>query len=140
MYSITYVSTATHDFSQSELFSLLDECRNSNLRNNLTGQLLYKNQEFMQVLEGKEKDLKLIFEKIFLDRRHKNILILNEGTIEKREFEDWTMGFYNLDNEFEISIPGYSHILNYPLTGNEFRAQPSLAQQLLLSFKSPPTR
>ncbi len=138
MYSITYVSNATHEFSQSELLMLLEQCRRNNLRTNLTGQLLYKNQEFMQVLEGEEEELKMTFEKIFLDKRHKNILILNEGTIEKREFEDWTMGFYNLDNEFQISMPGYSHILNYPLTGNEFRAQPSLAQQLLLSFKSPP--
>ncbi|BDZ74801.1 BluF domain-containing protein [Methylophaga marina] len=135
LYSITYVSSATHAFSQEQLFELLDECRGNNLRENLTGQLLYKNQEFMQVLEGEEEPLKFTFEKICCDKRHKNILILNEGSIDHREFCDWTMGFYNLDNEYEHHIPGYSDILNYPLTGNEFQSQPSLAQILLLSFK-----
>lgn len=138
MYSITYVSKATGDFSQDELLALLKECRSNNLIHNLTGQLLYKDEEFMQVLEGDETALKRVFEKICCDKRHQNILILHEGFIEQREFVDWTMGFNNLDIELNHHIPGYSHILNYPLTGNEFQAQPSLAQKLLLSFKSPP--
>lgn len=138
MYSITYVSKATEDYSQNELLLLLKQCRGNNLIENLTGQLLYKKQEFMQVLEGEETVLKRVFDKICHDKRHKNILILDEGGIKHREFDDWTMGFNILDDNLQHHIPGYSHILNYPLTGNEFQAQPSLAQKLLLSFKSPP--
>lgn len=138
MYSITYVSKATEDYSQAQLLALLEVCHRNNLRDKLTGQLLYKDREFMQVLEGDEMVLKRVFEKICRDKRHKNILILDEGFIQQREFDDWTMGFNNLDEELQHHIPGYSHILNYPLTGHEFQAQPSLAQKLLLSFKSPP--
>ena len=56
LYSITYVSSATHAFSQEQLFELLDECRSNNLRENLTGQLLYKDQEFMQEILELQKN------------------------------------------------------------------------------------
>lgn len=45
------------------------------------------------------------------------------------------MGFRNLQSPEVRSMEGFSDFMNYDLTGQEFRENPSMAQKLLLSFK-----
>jgi len=79
--------------SDEDLLLLLEQSRNRNKRQNVTGMLLYVSGNFFQVLEGDIKDVEEIYEAIVKDERNKgNIVILKEN-IKERTFPNWSMGF-----------------------------------------------
>ncbi len=135
MFFLTYASTATRDLSKSDLNELLAQCRKNNAELGITGMLLYKDGNFMQVLEGEESAVRSLYAKIGRDPRHKGEILLQQGNLEERQFPGWSMGYRDLASQEARSIPEYSEFLNTPLTGQEFSANPSRSQKLLLSFK-----
>jgi Sensors of blue-light using FAD len=52
MFHIVYASSASEAFTGPELQVLLDQARQKNAKFAVTGMLLYKDGNFMQVLEG----------------------------------------------------------------------------------------
>jgi len=132
---LTYASTATRGLSKADLNKLLAQCRKNNAELGITGMLLYKGGNFMQVLEGEESTVRSLYAKIGSDPRHKGEILLQQGTLEERQFPGWSMGYRDLESQEARSIPGYSEFLNTPLTGREFSTDPVRAQKLLLSFK-----
>lgn len=135
MISLVYVSIATKPFTAAELLDLLDHARRNNLNSAITGMLLYKEGNFMQVLEGDEKAVKAVSAKIARDPRHHKMITLLEVQIPEREFPDWSMGFNDLDAPLSDEIPGYSEFMNTPLTADAFSENPTRAQRLLRVFK-----
>lgn len=135
LFFLVYVSSATRPFSRSDLEELLATSRDNNARAGITGMLLYKEGNFMQVLEGEEEAVRAVYDKIGEDPRHRGEITLQEGFTEERQFPDWSMGFRDLLSPETRSVPGYSEFLNTPLTGQEFSEDPSRAQKLLLTFK-----
>ena len=134
MFSLTYVSSAMRPLSPAELRDLLVVCNRNNRARNVTGMLLYKDGNFMQVLEGEEDSVRAVHATIARDQRHHGLLTLLQGVNSERQFPAWSMGFKELHTDLETS-EGYSQFLNVPLTGKEFQADPSKAQKLLLTFK-----
>jgi hypothetical protein len=135
MFSLIYVSSASRPFSVSELQILLNNCRENNAQLGITGMLLYKDGNFMQVLEGEEEAVSKLAAKIHKDSRHKGMITLYKGFSGERQFPDWSMGFCDLGSADAQNLAGYSDFLNTPLTGSEFLANPSRAKKLLLIFK-----
>lgn len=135
MFSIVYVSTAAHLFSNDELVELLDECRSFNCRHNISGMLLYQGGTFMQVLEGEEDTVRALCDVIKGDPRHHGFLTLMETQLEERDFPDWSMGFCNLDQPDRTLPEGYSEFLNTPLSDDVFSSDPSRCRKLLRMFK-----
>ncbi len=135
LFSLTYVSSALKPFSKSELEQLLVVSRENNAERGVTGMLLYKEGNFMQVLEGDERKVRTLYEKISVDARHKDDIVLLQGPVAERQFPEWSMGFRDLDSPGAGDIPGYSEFLNTPLSGREFSADPTRSQKLLLTFK-----
>jgi hypothetical protein len=136
VFYIAYVSAAVRRFSKSELVELLEQSRQKNTRLGLTGMLLYKDGDFMQVLEGDEPVVREAMATIERDPRHTHFMPLIHGNIEERQFSEWSMGFRDLNSPEVRSASGYSAFLNTPLTDAEFVADPGKAHRLLLSFKS----
>jgi Mg2+ and Co2+ transporter CorA len=93
MYHLVYTSVATHPIEREALFDLLRESRDRNRQNNISGLLLHKNDQFVQVLEGEESQVKALFDRIRKDQRHQQVQAILEGSIPEREFADWSMGF-----------------------------------------------
>lgn len=135
MFFTIYVSSATIPFSKSDLLNLLTKSRENNNKLGITGMLLYKERNFMQLLEGEEAAVRALHAKIESDARHKGMLTLLRGPLEKRQFPDWSMGFRDLNSLDVKSVPGYSEFLNTPLTGDEFASDLTRCQKLLLTFK-----
>jgi uncharacterized membrane protein (DUF373 family) len=98
MIRLTYISQAVKPFSTNELLNLLEDCRQSNSKNGLTGVLLYHNECFIQVLEGKEDIINKTLAIIKKDRRHKNVVEVERETITERQFADWSMGFEEISD------------------------------------------
>ncbi len=135
MYFIVYVSSAAHEFRTPELLGLLDRARVNNARLGVTGMLVYKDGNFMQVLEGEEAVVRDLATRIGSDSRHRGLIRLIEGPQDQRQFPEWSMGFRDLRSPGLDAVPGFSDFLNTGLTGEEFAADPTRAQKLLLSFK-----
>jgi Sensors of blue-light using FAD len=135
MFFLIFASSATHLMTRSELLDLLAKARSNNTRLALTGMLLYKDGNFLQVLEGEEAVVRASYAKISCDLRHKDAKILLQGTLAERQFPDWSMGFYDLDAVDLRTVPGYSEFMNTPLTSTIFGEKPSRAQLLLSIFK-----
>ena len=135
MISLIYVGSAVEPFSKVELLNLLETSRRNNARLHVTGMLLYKDGNFMQVIEGEGPAVRKLHTKISHDPRPDGLITLLERPIEQRQFTDWSMGFKDLSDPGLRAVPGYSEFLIAPLTSAEFASNPSHAQELPLSFK-----
>ncbi len=93
MLSLVYVSAASQPFSQAELDAVLEKSRHNNLRDGITGMLLYRDGDFLQVLEGPEPAVRATYARINRDRRHGGFILLDENHVEQRAFSDWALGF-----------------------------------------------
>lgn len=99
MIQISYISSATEPWSTQELLRLLQQCRENNAGKGVTGMLLYGNATFLQVLEGEEKVINDLVDKIRTDPRHTNVQILHRRTIQRRQYSDWSMGFKRVSDK-----------------------------------------
>jgi len=122
MYYLVYISYAVKPFTQRGLRKLLIHCRDNNIENGITGILLYIEGKFVQILEGKREKVKVLFEKIKRDRRHFNVSRIQEGPMESRNFPNFSMGFFTLDDETFTRLSGFRDI-------NEFFRYPHVEYQ-----------
>lgn len=106
MIQILYISSATQPWSTQDLLGLLEECREKNAGVGVTGMLLYGNGTFLQVLEGDEKVVDDLYERIREDPRHDNLQILHRRPIERRQYSDWSMGFKRLSDRELKGVEG----------------------------------
>jgi len=135
MFGLVYVSSAAGQFSKTELIDLLEKSRKNNAALNVTGILLYRDGNIMQVLEGEEETVWSLFGKIERDPRHSGVLILTKGRTEQRQFPDWSMAFRDLDSPEVRELPGYSEFMNTSLTDPEFQSNPGRVHKLLATFR-----
>lgn len=135
MFHLVYVSTAVAPFSKAELLALLARSRENNAASGITGMLLYKDGNFMQVLEGEEDAVLATHARIGRDPRHRGLMTLLQEPIAERRFSEWSMGFRDLRSPEVTSAPGFSRFLNTSLTGREFSSDPTRSEKLLLTFK-----
>lgn len=107
MYHLVYTSYSIAPFDEAGLVELLNQARNHNKKEEITGMLLYVNGKFIQVLEGDQKKVKQLYHRIENDERHKRVTVLLEGESANRIFDRWSMGFKSLsDNDFK-SLSGF---------------------------------
>ena len=132
--NLIYASSATQAFTEEELLTLLNQARANNTRLNVTGMLLYRGGNFLQVLEGGRTVVKDLFQKIAKDPRHREIIAFSERPVSQRHFGDWSMGFQNLDRINLTDIPGYTPFLDTPLNSEAFQGE-GIAYTFLQTFK-----
>jgi hypothetical protein len=135
VFFLVYVSAAVTWFSDTELRTLLAQARASNQGAGITGMLLYKDGNFMQVLEGEEPAVRALYARIAADRRHAGLVMLDSGHAPERQFADWSMAFFDLNAANGPMPAGYSDFLDTPLTGAAFASAPSRWWQMLLLFR-----
>ena len=95
MYHLMYASYAKQDFSENDLTELLIKARVNNSNLGITGMLVHRAGNFIQVLEGEEAAVKDLYEIIRADERHAGEIIISEGAISERQFDKWAMDFRN---------------------------------------------
>lgn len=135
MISLIYASSATRKLTNEELLDILESSHRNNAKHDITGILLYKDGNFMQVLEGDEEKVMQVYATIEQDPRHHQVMLISTRRIKARQFENWEMGFFNLDDADLRQIPGYSEFMNTPLNADKFFDQPGFAHRFLEVFK-----
>ena len=134
MIHLIYISAATKFPSEDELIELLKQSRARNLKQHITGMLLYSNATYMQVLEGSAEDVHQIFQSIQNDSRNTAVVKLVEEEITQRNFPDWSMGFKNLENTPPDELPGFVDIFNGKLDKEIATNNKPAAINILMSF------
>jgi len=90
-----------------ELHSLLHQSQVFNRQEHISGLLLYASQQFMQLLEGEQRTVKQLCQRIGRDARHNNMTILLDGPQPRRLFPDWSMGLLEVDAAEFTWLNGY---------------------------------
>ncbi len=95
MFCIVYRSIQNPVIGQTEIQALLEQAKDFNRANDITGCLLSYNNEFVQYIEGDKLRVEALLENIKKDWRHSEVNVLISGHINGREFENWTMAYEN---------------------------------------------
>jgi hypothetical protein len=114
---LTYVSEPTQNMSFLGLMRLLYHSYSNNQALGITGALIYENNKFGQVIEGPEKDIQALWQKIQKDGRHKNVRLIETKFIAERSFSKWTMVFQGSE-EVAKNLPEVSAAIesvNFPI-------------------------
>jgi hypothetical protein len=136
LYHLCYASTQTRPFTAQHLAELLANARDSNARHRITGLLLHREDSFLQVLEGDEADVRMIYDRIREDPRHRNLNVLFAEPIDAREFADWRMAFLELDGVDVAELPGFSDYLVNEDEPRRFFEELTRARQVMLLFRT----
>ena len=113
---IVYVSQASRPFSEDQLTDLLLHSRERNTKDGISGLLIYRfnhdfnRGNFVQVLEGPDSSLENVWSRISKDKRHHTVVVVEEGCIATRMFENWSMGFKNIEARELREFEGFSDL------------------------------
>lgn len=86
MFEISYRSSASPFLRDSELSALIENADSKNIERDVSGCLVYYENDFFQILEGPKKNVLTVFNEIKNDTRHSNVEVLWKGPRDKRIF------------------------------------------------------
>jgi len=89
--SVIYVSVADPLVRDHDIAAILVSARRNNVRDELTGALIYNGYNFMQALEGPAAKVDQCLDVIRADPRHSGMVEIRRRTIESRDFAEWSM-------------------------------------------------
>ncbi|MDD2816840.1 MAG: BLUF domain-containing protein [Thiotrichaceae bacterium] len=108
MKRLIYISHATRTFTAQEIEAIGEVSAHNNQRNEITGVLLFIQGIFFQILEGKPKDIDVVYGKILKDPRHNEILCLKaEEHLKTRMFPEWSMRVINFEEAYSNDVLFY---------------------------------
>ncbi|MCI5065127.1 BLUF domain-containing protein [bacterium] len=132
---LVYLSVSRWRLDTRELVQLLCTAREKNRALNVSGMLLYRDDYFLQVLEGPKKPVQLVFNCIQKDQRHHHIVKLGEGHIPERSFPGWSMGFHHMKALKKANIDGLNKTITENLWPEATGAGLGFVHGLLRSFR-----
>ena len=94
--AIFYSSRKSDDLKVSDIEDLITHSIENNSKKDITGLLIEYKANFLQYLEGPENAVYELYNKIKVDTRHSNVVIVQDLEIEDRIFPNWNMLFKNI--------------------------------------------
>ena len=95
-YCLCYISKKAPDTTSDVIQSIVNYSANYNAKSNITGVLIEYDTNFLQYLERDPVIIYTLFQKISVDERHQNVMLLNFKPIDDRFFVDWNMAYRNI--------------------------------------------
>jgi hypothetical protein len=89
--SLTYTSRAGLDLTADDLEAIHRTAREVNALEGITGLLIFNGTHFLQVIEGDDRAINDLVERLRRDARHSAFEIRDERQVEARSFPDWSM-------------------------------------------------
>ncbi len=93
LHRLTYVSTVTRPFEDTELDALVAQARAKNATCQITGLLLFNGLNFLQTLEGPRSAVEQVFAAIAEDPRHHGVVRVQTDDAHERAFPAWSMAY-----------------------------------------------
>lgn len=91
-YYIIYQSIPTGEVTPVIIDKITDEAIKWNEAHEITGILIYHDQQYFQYLEGEESEVVKVFKMIKNDPRHHGVQIKVMGFTKHKVFKEWSMG------------------------------------------------
>jgi len=98
VYSLIYVSNTSKVLKKEGIEQVFDYTTAFNINHDISGFLVYKDGNFIQLREGNEKTIKSLYKRIFKDKRHVNVITILEEEISQRYFDGYESGFFTSQN------------------------------------------
>ena len=98
LYELLYVSTLAPDQNVTAVAKIARQARVRNNALNITGLLVFDGMHFCEQLEGPQKDVLALGQKIRADARHVHMEVLYHGPLAQRRFRCFNMGYSMLDD------------------------------------------
>lgn len=117
---------------EEDLLVLLRQAQAKNCDLDISGMLLYKGGNFMQMLEGEEETVRELYATIKQDERHKDVLTVITGRVKERNFAGWSMGFKNMDKIADLQ--NYESYIKDNLTLYSFQDDAVHAYEFITYF------
>jgi hypothetical protein len=89
--SVTYTSLARLDLQPSDLEDIHRTARDQNALEGITGLLVFNGTHFLQIIEGSEKAIEELIERLRKDPRHTGFEIRDRRKVDARSFPRWSM-------------------------------------------------
>lgn len=96
---IIYTSRATQPLDKQALREMVAGASRRNRDLGVTGVLYWTDNVYLQVLEGDEQAVLILYADILRDGRHRDIHTLAIRPIESRDFSNWSMGLLDTVSE-----------------------------------------
>jgi len=101
LHCLLYISRMKKEYTKEDLKDMLNLFRENNKKYNISGLMLYYDENIIQYIEGDKKDIYILYNNIMNDIKHYNITKVIDESITRRNFVDWDMGFKEIDkNQF----------------------------------------
>lgn len=98
LYEVLYVSTLAAEEPLSVVAQIAARARKVNAELDVTGLLIFDGQRFCQQLEGPQKAVLKLIERIRNDPRHVNVEVLHHGPLAGRRFQQFTLAFSTVED------------------------------------------
>jgi hypothetical protein len=99
LYEILYVSTLAPEAPLSAVADIAAKARRANAERDITGLLVFDGMRFCQQLEGGQKQVLALLERIRQDTRHINMQILHHGELAMRRFKRFSLGYCTVEDD-----------------------------------------
>jgi hypothetical protein len=103
---LVYISNTHDPLDDAVLAALLKRARERNAEYGVTGVLLYSDQSVMQVLEGVETAVDIIFRIVSNNPLHSGVTIVQDRILPRRDFGGWAMAFQPMDKSAIEKLAG----------------------------------
>lgn len=122
---LVYVSRVCAGFNVSDIEGILAAAKEYNAKQCITGMLCFTPEYFLQCLEGGRANVNKLYQRILLDERHSDILLLDYQEIKERDFPEWSMGYIpnnKITNEINLKYSGGRDFNPYEMRGESCTA------------------
>lgn len=110
---LSYCSHTDAPIEQPVLNLILEASRRNNQRDGITGLLTYSGEVFVQFLEGPHEAIRQLMSRLQGDPRHRDIIILMEGSDHERIFPDWDMELVTRQEAYRVLRDALSEASSY---------------------------
>jgi EAL domain-containing protein (putative c-di-GMP-specific phosphodiesterase class I) len=120
--SLIYRSHIQQNIDQEMITQLLVDANQKNQQLEISGLLFYDTPFFFQVIEGPEKTVQVLYEKILADIRHSNVVLLAHENIKTRQYPNLGMHFLDIEKikSMDLTLGEYRKENNLRPLDNNF--------------------
>ena len=97
LFRLVYVSVAAPSLREEDMLTILNTSQSNNDERYITGFLAHNGDAFMQILEGPQEEVELIYSRIVNDPRHLQVQQVIGETTDERAFPNWSMNYHRVD-------------------------------------------
>ncbi|MFN2261729.1 MAG: BLUF domain-containing protein [Psychroflexus sp.] len=104
------MSSQTQVMTKQNIEDFLFKIREKNKRIAITGILLLIQGKFVQYIEGPAEEIDEIYNIIKTDSRHNSMILLDSGSLDERQFKNWSMAYKEVEDKQIKEIIGHQDL------------------------------